>query len=450
MKRTYLIGALILIFALSVTVWAEQNIITNQPCVGGFADIYPCSNVDLLAYMPIDTIGGGRGADLWGWEDDLTGKEYALMGRDNGIAFVDVSDPTNPAYVGELPTNSPPTASQRDVKVLDEYAFIVSESLNHGMQIFDLTQLRGLTSTVTFTHTALYTGFLKAHNIFIDETTRYAYGIDTNPSEIDGCNKGLFFMNIDNPLNPIKEGCFAEDGFTHDAQCIVYDGPDTDYSGQEICFNANADTLTIADVTDKANPIMVSRTPYTGSQFAHQGWLTEDRAYFLMNDEADEAVNGHNTRTYFWDVRDLDAPFVDFTYTADVPSIDHNLYVQGNYAYLANYTSGLRVLDLTGIDTGNVVEVAYFDVFPANDNVGFDGAWTAYPFFESGILAVSAREGLFLLQMTTVPTGVGMASDASTNSGVTATNQTTPLVLSLALLSIVTIHITTITKKRII
>ena len=39
--------------------------ITN--CVSGMAGGYPCSNIDLMAFMPLDQIGGGNGNDIWGW-----------------------------------------------------------------------------------------------------------------------------------------------------------------------------------------------------------------------------------------------------------------------------------------------------------------------------------------------------------------------------------------------
>jgi hypothetical protein len=37
--------------------------------------------------------GNVRGNDIWGWTDPLDGREYALVGRNDGTAFVDVTDP---------------------------------------------------------------------------------------------------------------------------------------------------------------------------------------------------------------------------------------------------------------------------------------------------------------------------------------------------------------------
>ena len=81
---------------------------------------------------------------------------------------------------------------------------------------------------------------------------------------------------------------------THDAQCIIYAGPDTAYTGREICFAYNEDTLTIVDVTDKSAPVQISRTGYNNRQYTHQGWVTDDHAWLLMDDELDESRDSDN------------------------------------------------------------------------------------------------------------------------------------------------------------
>lgn len=366
------------------------------PCVGGTAAGYPCSNVDLLAFMPLATIGGGEGNDIWGWTDPQTGNEYALMGRTNGTAFVDITDPVNPVYLGNLPTHTSSTI-WRDIKVYNNYAFIVSEAGGHGMQVFDLTRLRNVpTPPVTFTEDGHYPGFGNAHNLVINEESGFAYGVGTST-----CSGGLHMVNIQNPTSPTNAGCFSSDGYTHDAQCVNYIGPDTAYQGHEICFNSNEDTVTIVDVTNKSAPVQLAREGYAGSAYTHQGWVTENHEYLLVDDELDEQNFGHNTRTYIWNIADLNAPVLIGSYTAAVGSIDHNLYVVGRHAFEANYRSGVRILDLTNIGSGSLSEVGYFDIYPANNSPNFNGAWSVYPFFESGVIVVSGIEqGLFILDPT--------------------------------------------------
>ncbi len=389
---------------------------TVQPCVDGMADSYPCHDIDLLAHVTLDQLGGGDGADIWGWTDGTTGKEYALVNRTIGTTFVDVTNPTNPVVVGRLPTQSG-SRTQRDVKVLGNYAVVVSEAADHGMQVFDLTQLRGVTQTVIFSADAVYTDVLKVHNVVTNETNP-TYAVLVGSTVGNSCNSGLHIVSMTQPLTPTFAGCFSADGYTHDAQCLTYDGPDSDYTGRELCFASNTDTLTIVDITDPSNATQISRTTYPYVSYTHQGWLTEDRHYFLLNDETDEFYNGHNTRTYVMDVRDLDAPVYHTLYEFQTTSADHNLYIKGSYAYLANYNSGLRILDLVDIANKNLYEIAYFDLYLGSDSVFFRGAWSVYPYFESGNLIVSSRDdGLFILRPTLSPLSVNLSGqDASPKS----------------------------------
>ncbi len=386
----------------------ELQALATTSCVNGFAGIYPCNNVDLLAFMPLADIGGTSGNsaanDIWGWTDSQTGKEYAIVGRVFGTSFVDISDPQNPVYLGELPTHGAFGSSWRDIKVYQDHAFIVSEALNHGMQVFDLTQLRSVTSPpVTFGETKHYNKNASAHNIVINEDSGYAYIVGASGK--NSCSGGLHMVDISNPNNPSFAGCFSADGYTHDAQCVNYSGPDADHQGSEVCFNSNEDTVTIVDVSNKSAPAQISRTGYSGSAYTHQGWLTEDQRYFLLDDELDEQNFGHGTRTRIWDVSDLDNPSLIGVFTNSTPAIDHNQYVKGNYAYQANYRSGLRVLDASNAASGSLSEVAYFDIYPADDNAQFNAAWSNYPYFDSGVVVVSGIEqGLFILRPNLGPT----------------------------------------------
>ena len=365
------------------------------PCVGGMAGSYPCQNVDLLAFMPLASIGGGNGSANWGWTDPGSGREFAIMGRSNGTAFVEITDPVNPIYLGNLPSHTG-TSSWRELKTYSHYVYIVSDNNGaHGMQVFDLNQLLTVTTPpVTFAESAHYAGVTIGHTITTNEATGYAYIHGSNT-----CSGGLHFVNIQNPLSPVGAGCSSADGYTHDAQCLNYTGPDVTHQGKELCFAYNTDTLTIVDVTNKAAPVQISRTGYAGRGYTHQGWLTDDQQYLVMDDELDEQNFGHNTRTYLWDVRNLDAPVLLGYYQGPTPAIDHNQFFVGNYLFQATYRAGLRVLDGSNIASGQMSEIGYFDIYPANNNANFNGAWHVYPYFPSGVVIVSGIEqGLFILQ----------------------------------------------------
>ena len=181
---------------------------------------------------------------------------------------------------------------------------------------------------------------------------------------------------------------------------MIYNGPDAEHDGKEICFNSNEDTLTIVDVTNKASPVMLSRTGYTGVAYTHQGWLTEDQAYFLLDDELDEQDFGHGTTTRVWDVSDLDLPAIVDVFENSTPAIDHNQYIRGNCTFQANYRAGLRILDFDPAGVGGTLtELAYFDIYPADNAALFNAAWSNYPYFPSGNVVVSGIEqGLFILK----------------------------------------------------
>lgn len=371
------------------------------PCTNGFAGTFPCAGIDLLSFLPHDTLGGGTGNDIWGWTDNLTGKEYALVGRSSGTSFVDISNPTSPVYLGNLPTHSA-NSIWRGIKVYKDHAFVVSEAAGHGMQVFDLRQLRNVqpsAAPVTFTETAHYGGFGNGHTLAMNEETGFAYAAGTGT-----CSGGLHIIDVRNPVAPTYAGCFAADGYSHETQCVTYRGTDLEHRGKEICFNSNEDTLTIVDVTDKGAPRQLSRLPYDGARYTHQGWLTEDGTHFLVDDELDEIRLGTKTRTHVINVSDLDAPaYVGFHQHA-TPSIDHNLYIRGRYVFESNYTSGLRILRLDNVATAAMSEVGFFDVFPVNDNPDFAGTWSNYPFFSSGTVIVNGIEqGLFVLRPTSLP-----------------------------------------------
>lgn len=223
------------------------------------------------------------------------------------------------------------------------------------------------------------------------------------------CGTGLHMIDIRDPKAPALAGCFDDHGYIHDTQCVVYEGPDTEHHGREICFNSNGieyalagqNYVSIVDVTDKAAPVELARVPYEGSGYSHQGWLAHDQSYYLHDDEGDEILAGVNTTTRVWNVSDLDNPVLEDVFVNDTTSIDHNLYVEGPYAYQSNYTTGLRVLDIRGLGERGPEEVAYFDVYPDNDNASFEGGtWSNYPYFrQKDVVAVSSIDrGLFILQ----------------------------------------------------
>ncbi len=367
--------------------------IAQTPCVNGMAGDYPCNGYDIQSFISLAELDTDRGNDSWGWTDPQDGKEYGIMGVKNGTVFVDISDPINPVYLGKLNTYTS-NSTWRDIKVYNNHAFIVSEADGHGMQIFDLTHLRNVANPpITFTEDAHYGGFGSSHNIVINEETGFAYSVGD-----DTFSGGVHFIDISDPVNPIAAGGYSADGYSHDAQVVIYEGPDTDYTGREILIGSNEDRVVIVDVTDKNNPQHISSVSYSNYSYTHQGWFTEDQRYFIVGDEADEIDFGFNTKTIVLDFNDLDNPTHFFDYSGATLATDHNGYVNGNKYYMANNAAGMRVLGLSDIENGSITEIGYFDTRPINNNSGYEGIWSLYPYFESGNILLSDREGLFIVK----------------------------------------------------
>jgi choice-of-anchor B domain-containing protein len=382
-----------LFFLMVVGSW---NLSAQTPCENGFAGIYECENVNLLAHVTPADIDGALTNEVWGWTDPLDGKEYVLLGASTGVFFFDISNPVEPIKLGHLPKHTF-NSLWRTMRTYLNYLFVCSEANGHGMQIFDLTRLRNIENPpVVFDEDAHYNGFGNCHTLAIHEESGYAYACGT--ATYAG---GLHIVNIQDPLNPVIAGGYDLNGYTHEAGVWTYDGPDSEHTGKTIaiCFNGSvSEPLTIVDVSDPSDASTISTTAYPQQSYCHQGWFTHDKAYLLVNDELDE-YNGltDSLHTHIFDVHDLDNP-IYLGYHVGGSTIDHNLYIIGNLAFQSNYTNGLDILDVTNIADTTLTRVAYFDHYPGDPEV-FQGEWMNYPYFGSGVIPVSdIYNGMFLLQ----------------------------------------------------
>jgi len=378
-------------------------LMAQTPCEDGTAGGFDCEGYDLVSQIPLSTMNSVKANDSWGWTDPQDGKEYAIICLNEATAFVDISDPINPVYLGQLPGNSPDHMTWRDAKTYQNHVYIVSEDSGHGMQVFDLTRLRDVASPpVIFDEDNIYENFGSCHNIYINEATGYAYAVGT--STYGG---GAHFIDLSDPANPVEAGGYPADGYTHDAQIVIYQGPDADYTGQEIMFASNENEIVIVDITDKNSPVQISTIDYANYSYVHQGWLTEDHRYFLLGDETDEIDFGFNSRTMIFDFEDLDNPLLDFIYEGATGATDHNGYVVGDRFYLANNGAGMRVMDISDLANGNMEQVGFFDTYGSDNAPGFTGSWNVYPFFESGNIVISDRaEGMVLVRPSEPVAGI--------------------------------------------
>ena len=269
-------------------------------------------------------------------------------------------------YLGNLPTHSV-GSTWRDLEVVGNHVYIVSEASGHGMQVFDLTRLRGVEEPKNWTEDAHLGGFGRRTRSRPTRSPRSC--TSTAPPAASRSARTAAADRSWSTSATVSTrslaGCNGQDGYTHDMQCAIYHGPDTAHQGKEICLGSNEDTLTITDVTDKAHPDQLSRTGYATAAYVHQGWFTKNHKYFLSNDELDEAGGEvDTTTTYMWDLRDLDNPVMMGGFEHGTQSIDHQLFIKNNIATESNYMSGVRVLGTEKLSQGQAEEARLLRPLP--------------------------------------------------------------------------------------
>ncbi|PSN69760.1 hypothetical protein BS50DRAFT_488596 [Corynespora cassiicola Philippines] len=383
---------------------------------------FRCNNVNLHHFLSHTDLGSatGLGSSSWGWVSD-DGREFAIIAQGDGAAFAEITNAGKLRYLGRLPQTPGVAPSRwREIRTLNNYIIVGSEEPGHGIQIFDLKKLLDIdyrngpvtfdpaTDLTSYWNDQTYLPLGRSHNVLSNPATNFAYVVGAQPRNAS-CYGGLIFLDLSDPANPVDKGCAHDDGYVHDAQCLIYKGPSTKYLGREICYGYNEDTLTIYDVTDKEFPETISITSYEGATYAHQGWVLdpENQEFLILDDELDEvesrgpASDGRPV-TYIWDIRDLENPKQTGYYKGPRVTIDHNQYVIGNYSYQSNYGAGISVLDISSIPsnpTGSGVrEVAWFDVYPEDDDVRgggvteFVGTWSSYADYPSGYILINTIE----------------------------------------------------------
>ncbi|KAF1993492.1 hypothetical protein P154DRAFT_70656 [Amniculicola lignicola CBS 123094] len=384
-------------------------------------DFYRCNNINLHHFLSHTDLGStvGQGSSSWGWiADDESEREFAIIAQGDGAAFAEITNAGKLQYLGRLPQVAGLNSSQwREIRTFRHYIVVGSETFGHHIQIFDLHKLLPLdyrngpktfdpTTDVTSWYNKLPDG--RAHNVLTNDETGFAYIVGARP-RTSKCRGGLIFVDLRDPANPTSPGCASQDGYVHDAQCLVYRGPDARYLGKEICYGYNEDSLTIYDVSNKRFPEVISITSYEGATYTHQGWVLDpnNQEYLILDDELDErdgrgpAANGRPT-TFIWDIRNLRRPKQTGYYQGPRVTIDHNQYIYGKYAYQSNYGAGLSILDISSIPSdptgGGVKEVGWFDVYPEDDNeigggsLKYVGTWSSFAGFPSGHILINTIE----------------------------------------------------------
>ncbi len=332
-------------------------------------------NLDLVANVEV----GDTGNDIWGYVDESTGIEYAIMGTVNNTRIFSLEDHSNPIELANIPGSS---TTWRDIKTWQEYVYVVCDNCPDGLLIIDMSDPANISwgfKTQILLEETPPTFHTNSHNIFIDENG-YAYLAGGN--FVDGVI--ILDLNPD-PMNPTVVG-FEDFEYAHD---VVVRG-DTMWTS-EIFIGE----LAAYDVSDKANPIYLGGTA-TSSNFTHNAWFSDDGNYIFTTDERANAYVDAYDVSDITDIKQLD--IFQPAETAGNGVVPHNTHYIDGFLVTSWYTDGVVITDVNRPQ--NMVKVGGYDTFLGNDG-GFGGCWGAYPWLPSGhVLASDRQTGLYVLSPT--------------------------------------------------
>ena len=286
--------------------------------------------------------------DVWGYDDPVTGKNYAIVGLNgpDGVAIVDVTDPDQP-FLASTVEGVPGF----DVKVWDHYVYSVTGGGGENM---------GAVVDITDPLHPRYVGpFDSAHNITVDNRG-YLYA--------SGPSLRVYDLLTD-PTSPTQIWQSGSSG--HDASIIgtwLYD-----FHGSQ---------TNIYDATDPSAPVLISTIDPPNIAYHHSGWTSKDGNYLFI---CDELAKGPMADITVWDISDPAHPFMVATFR-DPNATVHNLYIIDDLAFVSYYTAGFRVFDVSNPTRPRMI--GEFDT-AASAQEGFSGAFGVYPFTQTGLVYVT-------------------------------------------------------------
>ncbi|MGQ8367019.1 choice-of-anchor B family protein [Glaciecola sp. 1036] len=393
-------------------------------CIDGTASGYNCENVSLLSHVPLSELptNSNSANDIWGHVDLNDMREYALIGLQNGVAVVDVTNPQAPVVIGSVAGQN---TTWRDIKVHQyyssdlgrwmAYAYVSADNVTEGLTILDLNSLPETISLVK-----RVTNDLQAHNIYIsnqDYTTNTALSSQQAPLlHVAGSeNRGGSWRSysLENPRTPVSQYVLSNgsrNDYSHDLSSVnITDARKETHcqaSQSDSCnliLDFNENELRLWDHSNPSQATELGRETYPDAAYVHSGWWSEDKNYVILHDELDERNFGLNTKVHIFDITQLNSPELVSTWTGPTRAIDHNGFTRGNKYYMSNYERGMTILDLS--DPLAPEQIGFFDTFSSANNTSFNGAWGVYPYLPSGIILVSdIQGGLYVLQDDTLTT----------------------------------------------
>ncbi|HLG36023.1 MAG TPA: choice-of-anchor B family protein [Bacteroidia bacterium] len=356
----------------SIRIFSFTTCIITIALFCGIKNVTAQKNLSQLSHFSFAS--GNTCAGVWYYVDSLN-REYALVGTRQGLAIIDVTQPTSPNQLFLIPGN---TSNWREVRTWGKYAYVTTEGIDlidstkNGLQILNLSYLPDSVPAKIWKGDGAITNQLqKAHSVNVDNGYVFINGSNL-------ANGGVVIAALADPWNPQYAGQF-NGGYIHD--CFV--------RGDTMWASGLGAGFFVVNITNRANPVAITSQP-TPYNFNHNGWLSDDSKYFFTTDEIHNAPVASFDVSNIWNITLLD------TYRCtNMDSFEvHNVRCFNDYLICPSYGSQVTMVDVKR--PSNMVEVGNF-------TTGNGLCWDAIPFLPSGnILATDKANGLFVLAPTYV------------------------------------------------
>lgn len=339
--------------------------------------------------------GGGLYSALWGYRAP-NGREYAILGCYSGTAFIDITDSAN---IHEVDFVTGTNNNWREMKVFGNYCYVVSEASNSKIQIIDLQYLP---DSVRLIGTSNMPSHTTTHSI--SQEGPYLY--------LNGCNssfgQGTVVVDITNPTSPVKRGSWNTQ-YIHDCRVLrdtIWGANIYDASG------GGTGSLYVISAVNKDNLTLINSWVNNPNPGPHNIAITGDRKYALVTDEIPSSFP---RVLKIWNIQNLsNVTFVaQWQPTSITTSIVHNVEIYGNYALIAHYTAGIRLVDIS--NPAAPTETAWYDTYPSNNNNSYNGCWGVYMFPSGKIIGSDRQTGLYVVKPTVPLTGLSTPNGIPNN-----------------------------------
>ena len=337
--------------------------------------------------------GGQNYSACWSYVHS-DGREYAAIGVNGftppggGTAIYRLTDPAAPVLVGFIPG---PPSTWREMKSYRDWLYVVTESqgTGAGLQIIRMTNPDSPVLAATYT-----TNFLTSHTVSVDTTNGLLICNGTRAASPQDWT-GIRILALNNPgigatpENPVQLSTWPavfpvpSDQYVHDSVPI----------GNRLYLSCIwAGVVRVLNITNPSAPTEIASWSYPGG-FTHNSWPDATGNWLYVTDE----VNGEPLKIF--DISNLAAPTLVNAITSNPQAIVHNAHVKGDVLFLANYTEGIRALDVS--DPAHPAEFAWADSY-AGPSGGFGGVWEVGAFYPSGAVVASDRNsGLYVYRLET-------------------------------------------------